>query len=281
MGLMNDITDIELTGGGISHIGEVGGGSECLVKTHSLQTLGNAAAPVKAELRQGCYHLLLLTAIIKREKLFAGESLNIIRKACVFIRQQSHKGIAAALVGLHKTHGIFITDVGRLCNVHHFALLLLAVGGMEDRAGDSVFVKGYAPLSVKGDSIQQHRHLVSFKTILDPVDHALGLVLDPAVELIHSSVIEGLEEAVCIEALLAKLGVGLFQRYLIAVLDPYGVGYVKFHGLFGLGLCYQTGKAGVDILKLHALAHDLLELCKGITARAVGGKSKSQHDRLR
>ena len=195
--------------------------------SHVLQRLGERHIGAGFKFGHGSHHRGVFCISQQRSEMLPGEGVHILLHRHPLIGQKGDKGILASGIGLQKARGQIVLQEPRFLAVHHLHRLALPrLGGKTSLPHIRLGVDAL-PLFLKGQRIDQVHHRIRRYLVQNFLNHAVGLLLHPAVDLPHRSLVKG----GLVHAGPVVVGVGLekvlIDRKVIPLGQPDGVGQTQ------------------------------------------------------
>ena len=254
---------------------------ECLLHAELLQGTAEQLVTgivVECELRHPDTDLILAAAVHEVPERIRIHHADVVgeRHRLGFPRQNADKAVRAARIRLDKALCVFVGDVVFLRAGHH-GDLLLGVGAEIGYIG--ALPCGF-PLRIKCERIDQIGHSVRIHAFQHILNHVIGLVADPAVDLIHCAVGERRLEHI-------HIGVVILDGLQIVIADlqfltvPDGICDVQLSLVTAREIGEVIVVVFVQILHGDAAAEQLFQFGSGFAVRAVACHRKHRCDRER
>ena len=217
----------------------------------------------------------------QRPDLRAVERGEVLRDRDVGVRQNRGEGVFAAFVRFDESDGLVaVRDIPLFGAREKSDLRFGSVGFMKDAGPDlGLFGVRIRPFRVEGERVDENRHILARKVVEDLIDHPVGFVLHPKVDVPDRRIVKGRAVragAVNVGVLLQKF---FFDGKVFAVAQPNRVGNRKFDGI-ALG---ESGEVSGEIVVefLHRHFENALHLTFRFAFRAVCRHGERDEDRER
>ena len=264
---MEDPANENIAAGGASQAGEVGlKPIEGQLHAHILQRLRELRAVFRlkfgqSRLDRGVFRLC--QQLVQRRAVQGGQKL---LDADALFRQQRGERIFPTFVGLEEAHGFFMLQILPLLGVHQLYLPLRAVGAAELALLYCVFRVGLHPLGVKGQGVDQVHQGLLGNLVQNLRDHAVGLLLDPVVDVRQGALVKGGLIGICAVVVRIGLQEALLHSEARVRGEPDGICQLQASvALQGLHVSPETSVPPVPVQ-----AQGLLHLGQSLSLGAVG-----------
>ena len=249
----------QISGGDVEQVGDA----------HVLQRLLQLQLRLGVELGNGDLHIGAAVVGDELVQVLAGEILQIVRQRHALVRQKRYECILPAVVGLHEAGDVVAGQVDALRACQVVRRLLRSVGGGKGQAGAEIgFGVGCVPAGIEAGGIDQIQHGQHIRRLLQqPVDHAVGLLGHPAVQIGDKAAVKG--GAVHFGAVVVDAAAQEIVLHPEILPHPRGVGQRNGAALTGGGQAHAVGvQKVVQLVQAHAGRR--FQLLQRVAAGAVG-----------
>ena len=272
--------DVHILTGIGAHAGEI---CNSVIKgvghAHDLQMLTHLNIVLGFELGKGHDGLDMFRIREHFQQMFAGKAFDILRYGDTIIGKQGGKGVLSALIILDKAGGKVVFQVGIFLGMHHLHILPGTVLGGEITVPYLGLLVNLIPFSFKSQGVYQIHDGVLGNFVQDLRDHAVGMLLDPGIDVIQGTLVKGCLVDGCAVVIRIGLEEALLHFKSRVILEPDGVGKTHFARLIIGQQIHIRQHEAVQVFGIHA--QNLLHLGQGLTVGTIGGHCQGIQDRQR